>query len=95
MAILKRCTVVLNTKDFVYVRIAGVNSKVTREPFEGHYITPDAGVRLDACSASRLAAWYTPGVGACRARTTHASAGPPSAVLLQAETSLMYSESDF
>jgi hypothetical protein len=46
LALLKRVTIVLNTKKFVYVRLAGVCSVVTRESFEGHYITEAAGKTL-------------------------------------------------
>ena len=45
-AILKRATVVMNTKDYVFERLAGVESDVTREVKRGHFITKQAGTTL-------------------------------------------------
>jgi hypothetical protein len=45
-AMLKRCTIILNTKDYLYIRLAGLNSDVTKEPLHGYYIAKDAGVVL-------------------------------------------------
>ncbi len=41
-AILKRTNVMLNTKRYIYVRLAGLDQKVQRHINEGHYINEDA-----------------------------------------------------
>ena len=43
MAMLKRVSIVLNTDDWIFYRLAGTKQIVTREVAEGHYITPTAG----------------------------------------------------
>lgn len=45
-AILKRCSIVLNTKNYVYVRLCGIESTVERMPLAGPYITKFAGKSL-------------------------------------------------
>lgn len=47
-AMLKRCTVMLNTVNWVYVRVAGLGNVVERFPIAHAYITADAGRILGA-----------------------------------------------
>jgi len=46
MAILKRSTVIVNTKSYYYLRLAGMDSEVQRLHNTEHYITPEAGAAL-------------------------------------------------
>jgi hypothetical protein len=45
-AILKRSFVILNTPNFLYMRPAGLKSKINRQPGKAHYITEEAGAVL-------------------------------------------------
>lgn len=44
--VLKRCSILLNTQNHLYLRATSVNNIVERHPLMGHYIAPRAGERL-------------------------------------------------
>ena len=46
-ALLKRTTIILNTKNYIYVRMAGLETMVTRHHNIEHYITKEAGTILN------------------------------------------------